>query len=139
MNADLGLTASMYGLGVGMFYISYIIFEIPSNLIMTRVGARIWIARIMITWGMVSAGMAFVQTPTQLYIMRFLLGMAEAGFTQGLFTISPAGFRSATGRGRCRSFIWDRCWRRSSGARLGADFKYAWHCRCRRLALAVRH
>ena len=55
MNADLGLSASMYGLGVGMFYISYIIFEIPSNVIMTRVGARIWIARIMITWALVSA------------------------------------------------------------------------------------
>lgn len=84
MNADLGLTASMYGLGVGMFYISYIIFEIPSNVIMTRIGARIWIARIMITWGIVSAGMSLVHTPTQLYVMRFLLGMAEAGFTPGI-------------------------------------------------------
>jgi sugar phosphate permease len=115
MNADLGLTASMYGLGVGMFYISYIIFEIPSNLIMTRVGARIWIARIMITWGMVSAGMAFVQTPTQLILCVFYSAWRRRDSPQGLFTISPAGFRSATGRGRCRSFIWDRCWRRSSG------------------------
>ena len=105
MNADLGLTASMYGLGVGMFYISYIIFEIPSNLIMTRVGARIWIARIMITWGMVSAGMAFVQTPTQLYIMRFLLGMAEAGFTPGIIYYISCWFPKRN-RARAMSFFY---------------------------------
>ena len=81
MNADLGLTASMYGFGVGIFYLSYIIFEIPSNLLMVRVGPRIWLMRIMLTWGIISAGMSLVQTPTQLYVMRFLLGMAEAGFT----------------------------------------------------------
>ncbi|AFJ47842.1 MFS transporter [Shimwellia blattae] len=81
MNADLGLTASMYGFGVGIFYLSYIIFEIPSNIFMVRVGPRIWLMRIMLTWGIISAGMSLVQTPTQLYIMRFLLGMAEAGFT----------------------------------------------------------
>ncbi len=115
MNADLGLTASMYGLGVGMFYISYIIFEIPSNLIMTRVGAWIWIARIMITLGDGERRHGVRPDADPALYYAFLLGMAEAGFTQGLFTISPAGFRSATGRGRCRSFIWDRCWRRSSG------------------------
>lgn len=81
MNADLGLTASMYGFGVGIFYLSYIIFEIPSNVFMMRVGPRIWLMRIMLTWGVISAGMSLVQTPTQLYVMRFLLGMAEAGFT----------------------------------------------------------
>ena len=62
MNADLGLTATMYGLGVGIFYISYILFEIPSNVIMTKVGARRWIARIMISWGVISAGMALVNS-----------------------------------------------------------------------------
>ena len=107
MNADLGLTASMYGLGVGMFYISYIIFEIPSNVIMTRIGARIWIARIMITWGIVSAGMSLVHTPTQLYVMRFLLGMAEAGFTPGIF---PAGSLKVIELALCHSFIWGRFW-----------------------------
>lgn len=110
MNADLGLTASMYGLGVGMFYISYIIFEIPSNVIMTRIGARIWIARIMITWGIVSAGMSLVHTPTQLYVMRFLLGMAEAGFTPGLFIIFPAGSLKVIELALCHSFIWGRFW-----------------------------
>lgn len=105
MNADLGLSASMYGLGVGMFYISYIIFEIPSNVIMTRVGARIWIARIMITWGIVSAGMSLVQTPTQLYVMRFLLGMAEAGFTPGIIYYISCWFPKSN-RARAMSFFY---------------------------------
>ncbi|HAT1574432.1 TPA: MFS transporter [Raoultella ornithinolytica] len=105
MNADLGLTASMYGLGVGMFYISYIIFEIPSNVIMTRVGARIWIARIMITWGAVSACMSLVHTPTQLYVMRFLLGMAEAGFTPGIIYYISCWFPKSN-RARAMSFFY---------------------------------
>lgn len=105
MNADLGLTASMYGLGVGMFYISYIIFEIPSNIIMTKVGARLWIARIMITWGIVSAGMSLVQTPTQLYVMRFLLGMAEAGFTPGIIYYISCWFPKSN-RARAMSFFY---------------------------------
>ena len=105
MNADVGLTASMYGLGVGMFYISYIIFEIPSNVIMTRIGARIWIARIMITWGIVSAGMSLVHTPTQLYVMRFLLGMAEAGFTPGIIYYISCWFPKSN-RARAMSFFY---------------------------------
>ncbi|MDG9900320.1 MFS transporter [Klebsiella grimontii] len=105
MNADLGLTASMYGLGVGMFYISYIIFEVPSNVIMTRIGARIWIARIMITWGIVSAGMSLVHTPTQLYVMRFLLGMAEAGFTPGIIYYISCWFPKSN-RARAMSFFY---------------------------------
>lgn len=84
MNADLGLTTAMYGIGVSVFYITYIALEIPSSLILSRVGARRWIARIMITWGLVAAGMAFVQTANQLYVMRLLLGAAEAGFTPGI-------------------------------------------------------
>ncbi|QHA87230.1 MFS transporter [Serratia rhizosphaerae] len=84
MNADLAMTAEMYGIAAGIFYISYIIFEVPSNVILTRVGAKLWIARIMVTWGVIAAGMSLVQTPMQLYIMRFLLGVAEAGFTPGI-------------------------------------------------------
>jgi len=84
MNAELGLTARMYGIGVGLFFLTYIIFEVPSSVILTRVGARRWIARIMITWGIVAAGMAFVQSANQLYGMRLLLGAAEAGFTPGI-------------------------------------------------------
>jgi len=84
MNADLGLSAAMYGLGVGLFFLTYILLEVPSSLIMTKVGARRWIARIMITWGIVAAGMSLVQTANQLYVMRLLLGAAEAGFTPGI-------------------------------------------------------
>lgn len=84
MNADLALTSEMFGIAVGIFFISYIIFEVPSNILLTRAGARMWIARIMVSWGIVATCMAFVQSPMQLYIMRFLLGLAEAGFTPGI-------------------------------------------------------
>lgn len=84
MNADLAMTAEMYGIAAGIFYVTYIIFEVPSNVLLTKVGARRWIARIMISWGIIAAGMSLVQTPTQLYVMRFLLGAAEAGFTPGI-------------------------------------------------------
>lgn len=84
MNADLGLTNRMYGIGAGLFYMTYVIFEVPSNIILERVGARIWIARIMISWGIVASLIAFIKTPWQLYGMRMLLGAAEAGFTPGI-------------------------------------------------------
>lgn len=83
MNGRLGFTAEVYGFGVGMFFISYLLFEIPSNLILRKVGARIWLARIMITWGIVAAAMAFVYDETSFYVIRFLLGLAEAGFVPG--------------------------------------------------------
>ena len=84
MNAELGLTSQMYGFAAGIFFATYIVFEIPSNVLLTRFGARRWIARIMITWGVVAAGMAFVASAYQLYGMRLLLGAAEAGFTPGI-------------------------------------------------------
>lgn len=84
MNAALGLSASAYGLGAGIFFVSYTLFEVPSNVILARIGARLWIARIMITWGLVSSGMMLVQGPTSFYAMRFLLGAAEAGFFPGI-------------------------------------------------------
>jgi D-galactonate transporter len=84
MNDDLGLTAAQFGLASGLFFIGYFFFEVPSNLIMHRVGARIWIARIMITWGIVAALMAAVQGPASLYVVRVLLGIAEAGFFPGI-------------------------------------------------------
>ena len=80
MNADLGFSATIYGLGGGLFFLAYAIFEVPSSLLLSRFGARRWIARIMITWGLLAAGMMFVRTPVHFYILRFLLGMAEAGF-----------------------------------------------------------
>lgn len=84
MKADLGLGDAVYGLGAGMFFVGYVTFEIPSNLILQRVGARWWIARIMVTWGLISACMMFVKTPAAFYTLRFLLGLAEAGFLPGM-------------------------------------------------------
>ncbi len=84
MNADLGLSDTAYGLGAGIFFIAYAVCEIPSNFLLVRFGARLWIARIMITWGLISAGMMFVQGETSFYVMRFLLGAAEAGFLPGI-------------------------------------------------------
>ncbi|MBN8942585.1 MAG: MFS transporter [Rhizobiales bacterium] len=84
LNRDIGLSAYVYGLGAGLFFWGYFFFEVPSNLIMEKVGARRWISRIMITWGLVSAGMALVSGPTSFLIMRFLLGAAEAGFFPGV-------------------------------------------------------
>lgn len=84
LEVDLGISAAAYGLGAGLFFLAYALCEVPSNLIMHRVGARIWIARIMITWGLLSAAMAFVQGPASFYLLRILLGAAEAGLFPGV-------------------------------------------------------
>ena len=98
MNRDLHFSASSYGLGAGLFFLSYAACEIPSNLLLYRFGARRWIARIMFTWGFLAMGMMFVKTPREFYIVRFLLGMAEAGFFPGvIFYLSqwfPANVRA---------------------------------------------
>src|SRR5436190_20036985 len=83
MKVDLGFSDAVYGLGASMFFVGYVLFEIPSNLIMQRVGARLWIARIMISWGAISSCMMLVTTAHGFYILRFLLGAAEAGFFPG--------------------------------------------------------
>ncbi|MBX7020073.1 MFS transporter, partial [Providencia rettgeri] len=84
MQEDLSFSNTVYGLGAGIFFIGYFLFEVPSNLLMQRYGARFWIARIMVSWSILSALTMFVQTPTQFYIVRFLLGVAEAGFFPGI-------------------------------------------------------
>jgi ACS family tartrate transporter-like MFS transporter len=84
MNADLGFSPSIYGAGAGIFFVGYILFEIPSNLALQRFGARIWIARIMISWGLIACAMALVHSEASFYVMRFLLGVAEAGFFPGI-------------------------------------------------------
>jgi len=84
MNQALGFSAAVFGLGAGIFFWGYFLFEVPSNIILEKVGARLWIARVMITWGMCSAAMAFVWDATSFYVLRFLLGAAEAGFFPGI-------------------------------------------------------
>jgi ACS family tartrate transporter-like MFS transporter len=84
MNSDIGISPYIFGFGAGVFFLSYFIFEVPSNLALAKFGARKWISRIMISWGIISAAMAFVQGPTSFFIVRFLLGAAEAGFFPGV-------------------------------------------------------
>ena len=100
MNEDLGLSQTAFGLGAGLFFLSYVAFEIPSNFILARVGARRWIARIMVTWGLVSASMMFIQGPLSFYTLRLLLGISEAGLYPGvLFYVAqwlPVQERAAT-------------------------------------------
>jgi len=84
MNQAIGLSATTYSIGAGMFFVSYALFEVPSNVILARIGARRWIARIMISWGIVSSAMMFVRGPVSFYALRFLLGAAEAGFFPGI-------------------------------------------------------
>jgi ACS family tartrate transporter-like MFS transporter len=98
MNKDLGISAYMYGWGAGIFFLGYALFEVPSNLILAKVGARIWIARIMLTWGLISGAMAFTTGPISFLVLRFLLGVAEAGFFPGIIfylsTWFPAAYRA---------------------------------------------
>jgi len=84
MSQDLGFSEAVFGLGAGIFFVGYFLFEVPSNIILHRVGARVWIARIMITWGIVSAAFMFVPSAPWFYALRFLLGLAEAGFYPGI-------------------------------------------------------
>jgi MFS transporter, ACS family, tartrate transporter len=103
MNRDIGLTATQFGVGAGMFFVTYCLFEIPSNLALYRFGARRWIARIMITWGFVSAATAFVVGPYSFYAVRLLLGLAEAGFFAGVTYYLAAWFPVQT---RSRMLAW---------------------------------
>jgi ACS family tartrate transporter-like MFS transporter len=102
MNEDLGFSATVYGLAGGIFFVSYALLEVPSNVAMMRFGTRVWITRIMITWGIISAAQMFVQTPTQFYVLRFLLGAAEAGFFPAILFYASIWF-PAKWRGRAVS------------------------------------
>lgn len=99
MNKDLGITASAFGFGAGIFFFSYFVFEVPSNLALERFGARRWIARIMLTWGVLSGAMAFIGGETGFYAVRVLLGAAEAGFFPGIIFYLTLWFPAAY-RGR---------------------------------------
>ena len=114
MNKDLGFTATEFGFGAGILFLSYTVFEIPSNLALYKFGARRWIARIMITWGLVSAATAFVTGTDSYYFARFMLGVAEAGFFPGVTyylvilrpgfrpSIAPACWPGSWWRSQCR-------------------------------------
>ena len=104
MNRDLGLSSSIYGLSAGIFFVGYFIFEVPSNLVLEKTGARVWIARIMITWGLVSALTAFATGPASFLVLRFLLGAAEAGFFPGMILYFTYWYPSAY-RGRVISTL----------------------------------
>lgn len=95
MLTDLKFSDTVYGLGAGIFFIGYFLFEVPSNIILHRTGARVWIARIMVTWGVISSAMMFVTTPTIFYVFRFFLGVAEAGFFPGIILYLTYWFPSA--------------------------------------------
>jgi sugar phosphate permease len=104
MNADIGLSDATFGLGAGLFFLTYTIFEVPSNVILARIGARVWISRIMVTWGIVTICMVFVQGPVSFYVLRLLLGAAEAGFYPGVIYYLSLWFPSMV-RGRAVSLF----------------------------------
>ena len=97
---DLALSATVFGLAAGIFFASYVVLEIPSNLVLHRVGARLWMGRIMISWGIVASATAFVWDGASLIVARILLGVGEAGFFPGVVYLIACCFPSATGHGR---------------------------------------
>ncbi len=99
MVGDLGLSETAYGLGASLFFLAYLLFEVPANVMLARVGARAWFARIMVSWGIVTILLGFTQNATMFAVLRFLLGVAEAGFFPGSCSPSPCGSPRATGRG----------------------------------------
>jgi len=101
LGRDLGFTDTIYGFGVGIFFLGYALFEVPSNLILERVGARRWIARIMVTWGIVATAMMFVRGPVSFSVLRAMLGVAEAGFFPGIILYLTYWFPPAQ---RARAF-----------------------------------
>ena len=102
LKEELGFSDSVYGLGAGIFFIGYALFEIPSNVLLEKVGARRWIARIMVSWGILSAAMVFVNSSTTFYVLRFMLGVAEAGFFPGIILYLTYWFPPSE-RGKCIS------------------------------------
>jgi len=104
LQTDLGLSDTAYGLGAGLFVVGYVLFEVPSNLMLYKVGARRWIARIMVSWGIATALMVFVQTEWQFYFLRFLIGAMEAGFAPGVLFYLTLWFPAAY-RGRMTSLL----------------------------------
>ena len=109
MKSDLGFSDAVYGLGAGMFFISYFFFEVPSNLLLEKIGARKTITRIMVVWGLISAAMAFIHQPWSFYVLRFFLGIFEAGFFLGSSFTSPTGTLERIGVHHCYFLQRVRC------------------------------
>lgn len=103
MNRDLGFGPAVYGFGAGVFFLGYCLFEVPSNLVLYRTGARLWIARIMVTWGLAASAMMLVHAPWSFYLLRFLLGVAEAGFFPGIIFYLTSWYPA---RERARAYAW---------------------------------
>ncbi len=114
LQADTGLGDAAFAFGASIFFIGYACFEVPSNLMLHRLGARVWLCRIMVTWGLVSAAMMFADDAMTFYVLRFLLGVAEAGFFPASSSTSPTGSRSAAVPRRSACSIsacrWRWCW-----------------------------
>ena len=102
MNHELAITSQQFGFAAGIFFWGYFLFEIPSNLMLHKIGARVWIARILITWGAVATLTGFVQSANQLYVARFALGLAEAGYFPGIVLYLAIGFGSEKRQTRLR-------------------------------------
>ncbi|EXG49108.1 major Facilitator Superfamily protein [Acinetobacter baumannii 25561_10] len=138
MGADVGIGDAAYGLGAGLFFIGYFLFEVPSNLLLDKFGARKWFTRILLTWGLITMAMALIQGPKSFYLLRFLLGVAEAGFFPWCFIPNYAVVSGAASRKNhgnvcafttnchddCRAFSWSITWN-------------GWHCKFTRLAMVV--
>ena len=105
MSKDLSLSDAAYATGAGLFFIGYFFFEVPSNVLLKKFGARVWIARIMVTWGIVSSAMMFVTGETMFYVMRFVLGLAEAGFFPGIIFYLTLWYPSRKRASRTALFI----------------------------------
>src|SRR5438874_13667028 len=122
MKNDLGFSDQVYGLGAGIFFVGYFFFEVPSNVALERLGARLWIARIMLTWGVIAAAMMFIRGAFSYYGLRFLLGVAEAGFFPGMMLYLTYWFPEAI-RGRAASrFVLANAVANIIGGPLGAFF-----------------
>lgn len=135
--ADTGISDAAFAFGAGVFFVGYALLEVPSNLIMHRIGARIWMCRIMVTWGLVSAAMMFAHNEIIFYVLRFLLGVAEAGFSPASFCTSPTGSRRHTVRKPWAFSTSARRWPLSLAAPVGPAAGARWHGWLARLAVAV--
>ena len=133
LESDLGFSGAVYGFGAGVFFIAYFFLEVPSNLALHKFGARKWIARIMFTWGIISACTALVQGPASFYLVRFLLGAAEAGFFPGMILYLRTGSRPGSGRAPSASSC-----RRSRSPTPSARRSPAGSCRCSAVSAGSR-